>query len=581
MKTLLRQISLVMSLVLLLGALSLMSSCRKEGGEGGSTAPETTESTEPIVLSSGGKAVYRIVRPSNPTNRALESFKSVIHYFNSDLEAGMEIGDDWLMPDVDAASLKEILVGNVDRAECRELYEDVPFDGYVIKPVGNKIIIAAHNDDMLEEAVAAFKTMVKKSENGDIVLSTLTARKDGTGTFLFGKGGATLADYRIVYASGGSDKNAKQLAAKLKSAYGVDIPVVSDTEAPTECEFVIGITNRNKAGDLGGMSGVYSKFGYRFTVNDKKIYIICGDAVISEKMAVEEFINMYVTPKLSPVFNVPSDLKLDGLCGMTSDPALIDDADTRVMSFNILSEEWDPAAVMADRDYRVAATILNYSPDVAGIQEISEKWYSRLTSLIGAEYGFVGKTIPSGKYNYTGLIYNKNRVSVVESGMTLYSVGNSPRLRLLNWGLFESKASGKRFIVCNTHYDANHTGDHTPIRIQQATEMAELVNGLVEKYKVPVFCCGDYNCNEESEPFNKFMKLTGFKDPKYTAKKIDNQIKTTHTLGEAVTNNTKLGIDHITCSPDIEILYYNTLVGDFWVPASDHCPIYIDFRLNT
>lgn len=581
MKTLLRQISLVMSLVLLLGALSLMSSCRKEGGEGENTVPETTESTEPIVLSSGGKAVYRIVRPSNPTNRALESFKSVIHYFNSDLEAGMEIGDDWLMPDVDAASLKEILVGNVDRAECRELYEDVPFDGYVIKPVGNKIIIAAHNDDMLEEAVAAFKTMVKKSENGDIVLSTLTARKDGTGTFLFGKGGATLADYRIVYASGGSDKNAKQLATKLKSAYGVDIPVVSDTEAPTECEFVIGITNRNKAGDLGGMSGVYSKFGYRFTVNEKKIYIICGDAVISEKMAVEEFINMYVTPKLSPVFNVPSDLKLDGLCGMTSDPALIEDADTRVMSFNILSEEWDPAAVMADRDYRVAATILNYSPDVAGIQEISEKWYSRLTSLIGAEYGFVGKTIPSGKYNYTGLIYNKNKVSVVESGMTLYSVGNSPRLRLLNWGLFESKASGKRFIVCNTHYDANHTGDHTPIRIQQATEMAELVNGLVEKYKVPVFCCGDYNCNEESVPFNTFINLTGFKDPKYTAKKIDNQIKTTHTLGEAVTNNTKLGIDHITCSPDIEILYYNTLVGDFWVPASDHCPIYIDFRLNT
>ena len=60
MKTLLRQISLVMSLVLLFGAVSLMSSCRKEeGGEGESKAPETTESTEPIVLSSGGKAVYR------------------------------------------------------------------------------------------------------------------------------------------------------------------------------------------------------------------------------------------------------------------------------------------------------------------------------------------------------------------------------------------------------------------------------------------------------------------------------------------------------------------------------------------
>ena len=192
----------------------------------------------------------------------------------------------------------------------------------------------------------------------------------------------------------------------------------------------------------------------------------------------------------------------------------------------------------------------------------------------------MGKNIPSGQYNYTGLIYNKSKVSVVESGMTVYSVGNSPRLRLLNWGVFESKASGSRFIVCNTHYDANHTGDHTPIRVKQATEMAEIVNGLVEKYKVPVFCCGDYNCTEESEPFGTFMKLTGFKDPKFTAAKIDNPIKTYHKLGEAVSRENNLGIDHIACSPDAEVLYYNTLCGKFWLPISDHFPIYIDVNLK-
>ena len=582
MKKTIRSLSLALAAVMLLGSTVLMSSCRNNGGSeasGTADAAVTTESNEPVALSLGGSGIYRIVRPSNPTDRTLEGFKSLIHYFNTDLGAGMEVADDWLMPGTDAAPLKEILVGNVDRAECRELYPDVPFDGYAIRSVGNKIIIAAHNDDTLAEAIAAFKTMVEKKENGDIMLVTVSARKDGAGKFLFG-GDVKLEDYRIVYASGGSDKNAKLLAYKIKSAYGVDLSVVNDNEAPGDCEFVIGITNRSKAGDLGGMNGVYSKFGYRFTVRDKRIYITCGDDAEAEKTAVEEFINMYVTPKLSPVFNLSADLSVDGLGGMKGDTGLIEGADTRIMSFNILSEEWDPAAVMTGRDYRVAATILNFSPDVAGIQEISEKWYSRLTSLIGSEYDFVGKKIPSGQYNYTGLIYNKNRIRVVDSGMTVYSVGNSPRLRLLNWGVFESIGSGKRFIVCNTHYDANHTGDHTPIRIKQATEMAELVNGLVEKYKLPVFCCGDYNCNEESEPFNTFMTLTGFKDPKYTAKKIDNQKKTTHKLGEPVTNNTKLGIDHITCSPDTEILYYNTLIGSFWDNVSDHCPIYIEFRLN-
>ena len=41
-----------------------------------------------------------------------------------------------------------------------------------------------------------------------------------------------------------------------------------------------------------------------------------------------------------------------------------------------------------------------------------------------------------------------------------------------------------------------------------------------------------------------------------------------------------LGIDHIACSPDAEVLYYNTLCGKFWLPISDHFPIYIDVNLK-
>lgn len=547
----------------------------------GTISSDGTTAPGPVVLSSGGKSTYSIVHRSSCTDDTLASFRRVVRYLNTELGSGMAVADDWLMPGTDAASLNEILIGSADRDECREVYEDTPPDGYLIRRVGNKIVIAAHNDKRLDEAVSAFMSMTKKdNENGDVVLDAFTEVRDGSAVALFGKNNP-LAEQRIVYRDGCSDKAAKLLASKIKSAYGVELPIVTDSEAPTDKEIVIGMTDRSLPGDTTGMKGAYAKIGYRLFVRNGKLFILGGDDSDDVNYeAVTRFCEKYITPKLSPVLAVTPELSEDGLGGMDVPAELADGANARIMSFNILSEEWDSAAVMKGRDYPVAATILNYSPDVAGIQEVSATWYSRLQSLIGSEYEFVGKTIPSGNYNYTALAYNKNKVRLIDSGMTVYSVGNSPRLRLLNWGVFESKASGSRFIVCNTHYDANHTGDHTPIRVKQATEMAEIVNGLVEKYKVPVFCCGDYNCTEESEPFGTFMKLTGFKDPKFTAAKIDNPIKTYHKLGEAVSRENNLGIDHIACSPDAEVLYYNTLCGKFWLPISDHFPIYIDVNLK-
>ncbi len=576
-------LSLLLVISVLLGCNLALASCTPVEGGDTDTTVETDglpDPEAPVVLSSGGKGIYRIVRREVCTSQTMATFKSVIRYLNTELGAGMEIYDDWLMPDVEPSSVKEILIGNADREECRAVLEATPFDGYTIRATGNKVIIAAHNDELLAEAAEKFKTMVTKNENGDIVMSEFRASKSGGGSFVFGAENS-LSDYKIVRAGWASDNAATQLASKLKSTYGAELPVVTDSEPETECEFVIGVTNRGTAGtEAGKMTGAYSKFGYMFFTVGKKIFICGGDDSDSANAgAVNKFIEEFITPKLTCVFNLSAELNESGLCGMDSDVSLIEGADTRVMSFNILSEEWDAAAKMTGRDYRVAATILHYSPDVAGIQEISELWYSRLTTLIGSEYAFVGKKIPSGSLNYTGLIYNKNKVKLIENGMTVFAVGNSPRLRLLNWGVFESLESGKQYIVCNTHWDANHTGDHTPVRVQQATEMAGLVNGLIEKYKLPVFCCGDYNCNEESEPYATFMSMTGFKDPKYTAKTITNPTKTTHALGSAASSAAGVCIDHILVSPDMEILYYTTLIGSFWTSVSDHCPIYIDFKL--
>ncbi len=561
----------------------LCASCHDDKPIDGISDESTPASAEQIKLAEGGTSAYKLIRPSDCTGEALETFKSLMRFFNGKLGCGMEPSDDWLMPDVDPDALTEILFGCVDRNESREAYAETPRDGYLIKHIGNKIVIAAHTEEQLALAAERVMTMVECREDGSVYMSADYVLEGGDSEieYLFsGDGAADLADYKIVYSSAAKDTQARKLAKAMKNAYGIELPIVNDSEPAGEYEFVLGFTSRNINSDFDGLSRLYENAGCRLFVRDKSIYLLYGDSIEVAACAVEAFVNEYITPSLSPEFDIAVDTLQDMLVGMSPSPELASCANARIMSFNILSEEWDSAAVMDGRDYKVAATIAYYSPDVAGVQEVSEAWYKRLETLIGKDYEFVGKKIPSGAYNYTGLIYNKNKTKLIDSGLTVYSVGSSARLRLLNWGLFESIESGERYIVCNTHYDANHTGDHTSVRIKQAAEMAELVNKLSTDYGVPIFCCGDYNCNEESEPFKTFMNATGFVDPKYTAQKIDNPVRTYHTLGKAASANADLGIDHIACSPDTTVLYYNTLIGDYWTNASDHLPIYIDVYIG-
>ena len=145
-------LSLLLVISVLLGCNLALASCTPVEGGDTDTTVETDglpDPEAPVVLSSGGKGIYRIVRREVCTSQTMATFKSVIRYLNTELGAGMEIYDDWLMPDVEPSSVKEILIGNADREECRAVLEATPFDGYTIRATGNKVIIAAHNDELL------------------------------------------------------------------------------------------------------------------------------------------------------------------------------------------------------------------------------------------------------------------------------------------------------------------------------------------------------------------------------------------------------------------------------------------------
>lgn len=272
-------------------------------------------------------------------------------------------------------------------------------------------------------------------------------------------------------------------------------------------------------------------------------------------------------------------------------------SDVRVMSFNILASDWSNKPAVKGRDDLVRDVVSRYLPDVIGMQEVNAEWYDSLKSEFGT-YKFVNENKIKiwGEVNYSTIAYNTETVSLIKWGQSPYMVNYNKNCRNFMWAIFEMKNEpGERFIVTSTHWDL--TSDR---RVHEAIEMSGLLAIIGEKYNLPIFCTGDYNARENSDECKVFEKLTSFKDGKYAAEKRG-LVASTYHLGDGTGTeddytsgywklgkvsyrqshiNTIQSIDHIFVSPDTDVLYYDTVVDEAALTASDHCPIYIDVRVG-
>lgn len=265
----------------------------------------------------------------------------------------------------------------------------------------------------------------------------------------------------------------------------------------------------------------------------------------------------------------------------------------RVMSFNILASDWNNKPAVKGRDDLLREVVLRHAPDVVGMQEVNAEWYESLGENFGT-YKFVneGKNKIRGNVNYSTIAYNTETVNLIKWGQSAFVVNYNENCRNLMWAVFEMKDEpGKRFMVTSTHWDL--TSDR---RVHQAIEMSGLLAMIEEYYKLPMFCTGDYNTRETGNEYKVFTELTGLKDAKFAAEKRGLVCATSHlgdgtgTADDYTSGYWKLGtvsfrqkeidtvysIDHIFASPESKILYYNTVVDENALTASDHCPIYID-----
>ena len=277
----------------------------------------------------------------------------------------------------------------------------------------------------------------------------------------------------------------------------------------------------------------------------------------------------------------------------------------RIMSFNVLADDWNNKPPVDDtRANQGFNTIERYQPDVVGLQEFDDAWYTKATTLLDG-YTIVNadnnkvSSIDNKEYtNYSTLAYNNSTVKLNEYEQVVLKTNDNKNCRNVTIGLFEFIAGeniGKQFVVTSTHWNL----EEAP-RVKQASETAAIIKTWQDKYpNTPIMSTGDFNANDSSSPITTFISESGMYDTK-SAETVGLLCKTTHIgngmrVGASNTSNplhwlrgpisflatnvqTEECIDHIFATTDVKSLYATTIVDTDALNASDHCPIISDLQ---
>ena len=254
----------------------------------------------------------------------------------------------------------------------------------------------------------------------------------------------------------------------------------------------------------------------------------------------------------------------------------------KIMTFNVLNG-WNTANI-GTRDDLTAEKILALMPDVVGLQEFDDYYRNAmgttLAEMLSEHYAEAGVEALS----WNPIFYNASTLELVQCGHEDYAVGTSydtyvyqgqkgSRFRTIAWALFQHKASGQRFLVCNTHFDVKE--EKIPPQVAQLqSRVTELRNELGVS---TVLLMGDLNSNTSSAPAQSLFDY-GFQDTHELAQTKDNS-HSCGKLGEPITGTYRGAIDHVYCIGErIAVASYVTVTD--MRDASDHCPVVVELELN-
>ena len=124
------------------------------------TSPETEKEETYLKLIENGELLYTLVRPEKCSTTLFSAIKSIKSTIEEKLGISVKDTDDWVQGKPVAGEYisegAEILVGETNRRESRDVYLTLSVGEYAIRAVGNKIVIIGYNDNLTVAAAERF-----------------------------------------------------------------------------------------------------------------------------------------------------------------------------------------------------------------------------------------------------------------------------------------------------------------------------------------------------------------------------------------------------------------------------------------
>lgn len=335
----------------------------------------------------------------------------------------------------------------------------------------------------------------------------------------------------------------------------------------------------------------------RITVCDRLIEVVVG-GILAIDAALKYFDRILETGKPESC-----ELSVERECLGANAYAFNRRGNHRVMYYNIL---WDADSkhCPGERNVIVADIVREFGPEVVGFQECGRYKRIRLYSddivtqmeRVGYREAPVANVKNSfHDCNCVPLFYKESEVNFIEGGYHWYV--NQPNDEIgpmdvssksLSWGVFETKATGERFIVASTHMCTQVE----KIRVLQAKEACDLFEELHQRYGLPIVVGGDFNSHHRDGGYRYFRDTAKYPAASGLATEYVATEKSYHGYPEfdpklglcmstgGVEHDVEKTIDHVlfpATTESLQVKVFGIVVNGFSLVGSDHFPIFSDF----
>lgn len=557
-------IAWLLLLSMLLVACNGLGSPNDSGKKGDSATTEEVDTSREIVLTSDGKAAFNIVIPEVCSEKITSAADALKKKLKEVTGAFFAVRDDYTRDDKAVDSSGEIIIGNCKRTDAIDALASLKFRDYALSANDDNIMLSGYEDSKISAAVYELIDILNEENltktGGKTVLKWKGNYVKSTFTYKFENmtlNGVHVSEYQIVYPAGDEsdlyEAYAQDIQKSIGRSCGSVLPIVSDAEDEKTYEILIGKTNRSECTQFYSSNVATRSLEYGLRIQDKKI-LIAGGGYFSVGFAVDLF-ESQITGLKEPILDGIDQSKKSMILNLPARSGAY-----RIMSYNILADYdgWGAEHVPVSSELRqefLPGLLREYQPDVIALQEVTPTWSERLPSLIGGDYDFVYRKLTGGQVNACPLVYNKSKLTVVESGHINFWEGSTAFLyQTVTWAVFENKVTHERFAAFGTHWK---TDDYLAKQLQEADDTANLIKSVQDKYNIPVFAMGDFNALPSSQAYNLFLSSSGLKNA---------------TASQAV--------DHIFCNKELTVTAKGSETSGGFQFGSDHYPVWIDVNLK-